>query len=168
MFPGSIFAKGYQQSDSKVQYVIKYGIADHLKKQLICDVKNTPYSLLFDETANSQVKSNMMGVWCIGPKGLIVLSIHNVDRHLLGIALLSIWLSILRNLWSFCEAFEGILDSKFLLYFGMDGPHINLSFENKLTQKLSEVDTSFLKLGSCSLQPFHSAFEKGIKQLFQG
>ena len=62
MFPGSIFAKGYQQSDSKVQYVIKYGIADHLKKQLICDVKNTPYSLLFDETTNSQVKSNMMGV----------------------------------------------------------------------------------------------------------
>ena len=47
---------------SKVQYVIKYGIADHLKKQLIGDVKNTPYSLLFDETTNSQVKSNMMGV----------------------------------------------------------------------------------------------------------
>ena len=106
MFPGSIFAKGYQQSDSKVQYVVKYGITDHLKKQLIGDVKNTPYSLLFDETTNSQLKSNMMGVWCIGPKGLIVLAIHNVDRYLLGIALLSIWLSILRNLWSFWRNFR--------------------------------------------------------------
>ena len=35
MFPGSTLGKGYQQSDSKVEYVIKYGIADHLKKQLI-------------------------------------------------------------------------------------------------------------------------------------
>ena len=32
MFPDSTIAKGYQQSDSKVQYLIKYGIADHLKK----------------------------------------------------------------------------------------------------------------------------------------
>ena len=50
----------------------------------------------------------------------------------------------------------------------MDGPNVNLSFEDKLTQKLSEVDTSFLKLGSCSLHPVHTAFHKGIKQLFQG
>ena len=50
----------------------------------------------------------------------------------------------------------------------MEGPNINLSFEDKLTKKLSEVDTSFLKLGSCSLYPVSSAFQKGIKQLFQG
>ena len=35
MFRDSTLGKGYQQSDSKVEYVIKYGIADHLKKQLI-------------------------------------------------------------------------------------------------------------------------------------
>ena len=97
MFPGSIFAKGYQQSDSKVQYVIKYGIADHLKKQLIYDVKKAPYSFLSDETTNSQVKNNM-GMWSIVPKVLIILSIHTVDRYLLSIALLLIWLSIMRNM----------------------------------------------------------------------
>ena len=52
------------------------------------------------------------------------------------------------------------INSKFLLHFGMDGPNVNLSFDEKLTQKLSEVDTSFLKLGSCSLHPFHSAFRR--------
>ena len=60
------------------------------------------------------------------------------------------------------------IDSKFLLHFGMDGPSVNLSFEDKLTQNLSEKDTSFLKLGSCSLHPVHSAFQKKIKELFQG
>ena len=29
------------------------------------------------------------------------------------------------------------------------------------------MNTSFLKLGSCSLHPIHSAFQKGVKQLFQ-
>ena len=69
-----------------------------------------------------------------------------------------------------CEEFVRQLDidSKFLLHFGMDGSNVNLSFEDKLMQKLSEVDTSFLKLGSCLLHPVHSAFQKGIKQLFQG
>ena len=50
----------------------------------------------------------------------------------------------------------------------MDGPNVNLSFEDKLTQKLFEVDKSFPILESCSLHPVHSAFQKGIKQLFQG
>ena len=54
MFPDSSIAKGYQQSDSKSQYVIKYGIADHLKKQLIYVVKNAPYSFLFQVATNSK------------------------------------------------------------------------------------------------------------------
>ena len=33
MFPDSSIAQDDQQSDSKVQYLIKYGIANHLKKE---------------------------------------------------------------------------------------------------------------------------------------
>ena len=66
-------------------------------------------------------------MWSIGRKGLIVLSFHTVDRYLLGIALLSIWLSIMRNLKQLD------IDSKYLLHFGLDGPVVNLSFEHKLT-----------------------------------
>ena len=61
MFLDRTIFKGYQQSNSKVQYVIKYGIADHLKKQLIYDVKNTSYSFCFDETTNFQVKKQYDG-----------------------------------------------------------------------------------------------------------
>ena len=48
----------------------------------------------------------------------------------------------------------------------MDGPTVNLSFENKLAAKLTEMDTSFLRLGSCSMHPTHTAFRKGIKKLY--
>ena len=45
----------------------------------------------------------------------------------------------------------------------MDGPNVNLSFEKKLLTKLEEdMGTTFLKLGTCSLHPVHTAFRKGI------
>ena len=55
------------------------------------------------------------------------------------------------------------LDSNYLLHIGMDGLNINLSFENKFATNLEEMDTTFLRIGSCSLHLTHTAFQKGIK-----
>ena len=57
------------------------------------------------------------------------------------------------------------LDSNYLLHYGMDGPNVNLSFENKMTKCLEEENTSFLKLGSCSLHPVHGAFQTAVKKV---
>ena len=163
MFPDSTIAKGYQQSDSKVQYVINYDIADHLKKQLIYDVKNTPYSVLFDKTTNSQVKKQYDGyVICWSKRS------DNIVHSYCGSLFVGhcAAVDLVKHYEEFVKQLD--IDSKFLLHFGMDRPNVNLSFEDKLTQKLPEVDTSFLKLGTCSLHPVHPAFQKGIKQLFQG
>ena len=56
MFPDSQIAKSYEQGDTKVQYIIKYALADHIKQGLIKDVAQTPFSFLFDETTTSQIK----------------------------------------------------------------------------------------------------------------
>ena len=42
MFPDSSIAVSYKQSYTKVSYILKFGIADHLKKQLIYEVKSVP------------------------------------------------------------------------------------------------------------------------------
>ena len=126
-------------------------------------MKNIPYSFLFDETTNSQVKKQY--------DGYVIYWSKRSDRivhsycgslffgHCTAVDLVEHYEECVKQL---------DIDSKFLLHFGMEGPNVNLPFEDKLTQKLSEVDTSFLNLGSCSLHPVHSAFQKGIKQLFQG
>ena len=59
MFPGSAIAQGYEQSDMKGLYVIKYGIAEHIKEGLINDAATAPYSYLFDETTNFHVKKTV-------------------------------------------------------------------------------------------------------------
>ena len=56
MVPYSDIAKSYKMADSKVQYVIKFGVAEYIKRKLIADVDKTPYSFLFDETTTMQVK----------------------------------------------------------------------------------------------------------------
>ena len=45
---------------------------------------------------------------------------------------------------------------------------MNLSFESKLTTNLEEMDTTFLRIGSCSLHPTHTAFRKGINKFYSG
>ena len=44
----------------------------------------------------------------------------------------------------------------------MDGPNVNFSFENKLESNLESIDTSFLRIGTCSLHPTDAAFRKGL------
>ena len=53
-----------------------------------------------------------------------------------------------------------------LLHLGMDGPNVNLAFEQKLKvhmQESSRVD--FLQIGTCSLHPVHTGFKNGLKEL---
>ena len=45
----------------------------------------------------------------------------------------------------------------------MDEPNVSLSFEEKLIDNLKgETGKHILKLGSCSLHPVHTAFQKGF------
>ena len=48
----------------------------------------------------------------------------------------------------------------------MDGPNVNLSFENKLESHLQSINTSFLRIGTSSVHPTHIPFRKGIKSLY--
>ena len=58
------------------------------------------------------------------------------------------------------------LKSDYLLHLGMDGPNVNLSFENKLESHLQSINTSFLRIGTSSVHPTHIPFRKGIKSLY--
>ena len=103
-----------------------------------------------------------MGKWSIGPKGLIVLSIHTVDRYLLGIALLWIWLGIMRNLWN-----SWTLIPSFCLFLAWLDSILTCPLRTNLHRSCLRWIHPFLELGSCSLDPVYSAFQKGVKQLFQ-
>ena len=162
MFPDSNIAKSYSMADTKVQYTVKFGIAENLKKKLIYDVKKVPYSFLFDETTNINVKKQYdayLSYW----------SKHHDQVVCAYMGSLFVGHCNAENLVEHYEEFvkQLQLDSSYLLHLSMDGPNVNLSFENKLAASLDEMGTFFLRLGSCSLHPTHTAFRKGIKKLHQ-
>ena len=56
MFPDSKIAKSYSQGETKVKYVIQFGIALYIKELILDHIKGKPFSLLLDNTTTQQVK----------------------------------------------------------------------------------------------------------------
>ena len=55
MFPDSEIAKSYSQGETKVKYVIQFGIAPYIKQLILDDIKGKPFFFLFDENTTQQV-----------------------------------------------------------------------------------------------------------------
>lgn len=56
MFPDSEIKNDYMQSETKMKYVIQYGIASHMLSSLKEDFQDMPFTFKFDESTTTQVK----------------------------------------------------------------------------------------------------------------
>ena len=158
MFPDSDIAKSYRQSSTKIAYVIQHGIASYLFDSIIANIKDKPFSFMFDETTTSQVKKQFDGYvrfW----------SNNQVETSYCG--------SLFMGHCSADQMVDHFLDFKkrlnwdnsLMLHLGMDGPNLNKSFQKKLSKKLEENNNQFLNIGSCNLHKVHNAFRKGLSEL---
>ena len=103
--------------------MIKFGIAQYVCRKLIKDVADTPFSFLFDETTNRQVKKQYDGhvvYWSKQDRRVVhrhsgSLFVGHCDTD-----------ALVNHYLDFVKTFG--LDSSTLLDFGMDGPNTNLSF----------------------------------------
>ena len=58
MFPDSQIAKGHKLNETKMNYMIQFGIAPYFRDLIKDDLKNILCSFKFDETTKKQVKKN--------------------------------------------------------------------------------------------------------------
>ena len=153
MFRDSEIAKSYRQSSTKIAYVIQHGIAPYLFDSIIVNIKDKRFSFMFDETTTSQVKKQFDGYvrfW----------SNDQVETSYCG--------SLFMGHCSADQMVDHFLDFKkrlnwdnsLMLHLGMDGNHLNKSFQKKLSKKLEENNNQFLNIGSCNLHKFIMIFEK--------
>ena len=161
MFPDSAIAASYSQSYSKIAYMLKYGIADYLKNELLFDVKNVPYTFKFDETTTVQTKKQYDGYLQYWSP-----SVGEIVNAYCGSVFIGhcTHADLVKHYREF-EMSLG-LNSAHLLHVGMDGPNVNKKFSSVLaTQIEEETGSKFLDLGTCCLHPVHTAFRKGLKEL---
>ena len=57
MLPDSCVAQNYQMSSTKVVYIIKHGIAVHVKTALMKEVNGRRLTFHFNQTATQQIKT---------------------------------------------------------------------------------------------------------------
>ncbi|CAL4218681.1 unnamed protein product, partial [Meganyctiphanes norvegica] len=160
MFPDSNIAKNYCQSRTKVNYVIKHGLSPYVKDLYVKDFNGKPFVFKFDESTTQQVKKQYdayVQYWSTETD--LVTSVY-CGSIFIGHCLSKDLLHHFHTIGN-----EMSWEPDFLLQIGMDGPNVNLKFENDLcTQIDNNYGVSFLKLGSCGLHITHNGFRKGITE----
>ena len=61
MFPDSKIAEQYGQNETKMKYVIQFGLSSYFQDVLKSDLKGKTFSFKFDETTTSQTKKQYGG-----------------------------------------------------------------------------------------------------------
>ena len=54
-------------------------------------------------------------------------------------------------------------DKSFLLHQGMDGPNVNLAFQNRVQSYLLTQNSTFLDIGTCPLHTIYNRFSKSVR-----
>ena len=150
MFQDSSIAASYRQSYTKVSYILKFSIADHLKKQFI--------TFKFDETTTIKTKKKYNGYlqYCSSSHEEIV----NSYCGSIFIGHCCSLYDLVQHHHEFENAME--LDTTFLLHLGMDGLNVNKKFASVLILQIEEETNS--KVLACFTQ-FTLHFKKGWKSL---
>lgn len=158
MFPGNDIANAYEQGETKTKCMIQFGIAPHFRKEMLNDFKNKPFTFKFDETTTSQIKKQYDGYvqyWST--------KMEKVINRYCGSLFLGHCAAkdLLNHFFDFGK--EMNWDTSLLLHLGMDGPNVNLKFEQDLLAHF-EMTTGhkLLNIDTCTLHKAHTSFKRGI------
>ena len=113
MFPDSQIAKSFHQAETKTKYIIQFGVAPYIRKQVIEDFTGHPFTFKFDETARFTMKKQYDGYvqfWSLS-KNIIVnrFALFQLSTSTMGsiyFSLFHLYLYYGLSLWGFSAKSE--------------------------------------------------------------
>ena len=161
MFADSLTAAKYSQEETKMKYVIQFGVTPYLFENLKKDVEKKVFSFKFDESTTEQAKKQYDAY----------LTFYSTEfQRIITAYCGSLFVGhctaqdLVEHFFEFVEKLS--LKPAFLQSLGMDGPNFDKLFEKKLRAELKEkFGIELLDLGTCSLHSANNAFNKGLKVL---
>ena len=144
--------------ETKIKYIIQFGIAPYTKSSLLKDVDGRPFVFKFDETTTSQVKKQYDGY---------VTSFSKTANKVTAIYAGSLFVGhcMAADLVDHFNEFmkELNLNTNYCLGISMDGPNVNKSFYRKMSNEImSQFNSSFVDVGTCPLHIVNNSFGKGM------
>ena len=159
MFPDSDIAAKFSMQKDSIIYLINYGIAPYLRKNLVDDInKSLFHSLSFDESLNDSMQQSQMDIvvryWDESASRVKARYFHS---DFLGHATAKDLLS------HFQDATQDLDDSR-LVQIGMDGPSVNhLFFKLLVDSRRKKEQNDLVTIGSCNIHNMHGAYRNGIE-----
>ena len=126
---------------------------------ILDDIKGKPFFFLFDETTTQQVKKQFdayLQYWS---------SENQISNIYAGSCFVGHCNSdqLFDHFHYFIKELE--LNPNLLLHLGMDGPNVNLKFQQDLAKYFDEKGVSFFNIDTCLLHKVHRSFKHGIKSI---
>jgi hypothetical protein len=172
MFPESSEAAAFKCGETKARYLAAFGILPYLKSQLVENLGDNPYVVLFDESLNKKTQTKQLDVllrfW--GESG--------VETRYLGSEFMGH--ATADDLMAALESAMKPLKKKNCIQISMDGPTVNWAFYDRFQKKLhDDYNTQLINTGwtlhlaisilfsnvtgSCGLHQVHGAFLGGAR-----
>ncbi|KAL2098417.1 hypothetical protein ACEWY4_007624 [Coilia grayii] len=154
MFPDSDIANTFSCGPNKTAYIAKFGLAVHIKEELVAKINKSPFVLMFDESLNETTKNKQLDVhvrfWDEGQS-------RYLGSRFMGP-------STAQDLLSHLKECVDKLNLRDLVSISMDGPSVNWKVFD-LFQKDQAAQFGGVQLicvGSCGLHTLHNAFKCGF------
>ena len=156
MFENDI-TKLFSCSRSKVSYLITDALGPYFKELLKKDINDSCFTLLYDETTNSESKKELqvqIKYWSVGNKVQ--------TRHLETFFIPNGTAETIKNhLIIAMDNFD--LKVKNLVMLGSDGPNVNKKVSKNINEWLKELGHSkLIDIGTCNLHMVHNVFLKSL------
>ena len=150
---------GFSLGETKVAYLITYGLGPYFKQLVLDDLGEGNYSLCFDETTNEKSEKELqlqLRFWSKSEEKIVY-------RHLETLALSSATAEILSDCILDTLAKNKLPLNK-LLMVGSDGPRVNKKVWRIMNKAVSEVNGyGLVDIGTCNLHVVHSSFYKAVQ-----
>ena len=135
---------------------MSFGIVPHLKRMLMDQIKDEPFSLMFDESLNKSVIQKQLDIhlrfWNSGG----VVKSRYFNSKMLGH-------STSDDLLEAINSCRESVNFQNLVHLSMDGPNVNWAVFNKLQAQLkTDYNNHLFNIGSCGLHILHNSIRKGM------
>lgn len=156
MFPNAI-PKGFSMSRSKLTYLITDALGPYFREELIKDIANEYFSIIYDETTNSGGNKELQVLIRYYSTSKCKIITQHLQTMFIGKATADI---LSEKIVSAVE--NANLSLTKLLMLGSDGPNVNKVTRLINDQILHCRSKNLINIGTCSIHTIHNAFLKGI------
>jgi len=161
MFPGNEVLQNFTLGRTKVTYLITEALAPHFKDQILDDIGERPFSLLYDETTNAAHKKELqtqVRFWSDSFDGIVT---YPLSFCFMGHAKAT---DLQTKLYEALDS--GNLSRGKILMLGSDGPYVNKKVEKLINEDIVSLrEKPLIDLGTCNVHILHNAFLKGLEEL---